>query len=69
MDELDYEAEASHLRTLGRNLPEFERIVVPAPIESYVSKRVLTMEYVRGTKVTALNPGRADRRRSGGAGG
>ena len=56
MEELDYEVEANHLRTLKRNLAEFERIVVPAPIDSYVSKRVLTMEYVRGTKVTALNP-------------
>ena len=56
MEELDYEIEANHLRTLKRNLAEFDRIVVPAPIDSYVSKRVLTMEYVRGTKVTALNP-------------
>ena len=29
---------------------------MPAPIEGYVSTRVLTMEYVHGTKVTALNP-------------
>ena len=56
MEELDYQVEASHLRTLKRNLAEFERLVVPAPIDSYVSKRVLTMEYVRGTKVTGLNP-------------
>ena len=56
MEELDYEVEANHLRTLKRNLEEFGRIVVPAPMDSYVSKRVLTMEYVRGTKVTALNP-------------
>ena len=56
MEELDYEVEANHLRTLKRNLAEFERIFVPAPIDSYVSKRVLTMEYVRGTKITALNP-------------
>jgi ubiquinone biosynthesis protein len=56
MDELDYEVEASHLSTLKRNLADFERIFVPAPVESYVSKRVLTMEYVQGTKVTALNP-------------
>ena len=56
MQELDYEVEANHLRTLKRNLGDFRRIVVPAPIDSYVSKRVLTMECVRGTKVTALNP-------------
>jgi predicted unusual protein kinase regulating ubiquinone biosynthesis (AarF/ABC1/UbiB family) len=56
MEELDYEVEANHLRTLERNLAEFRRIIVPAPIDSYVSRRVLTMDYVRGTKVTALNP-------------
>ena len=56
MEELDYTVEANHLSTLKGNLAEFPRIVVPAPIEGYVSKRVLTMEYVRGTKVTGLNP-------------
>ena len=56
MEELDYRIEANHLRTLRRNLAEFSRIFVPEPVESYVSTRVLTMEYVRGTKVTALNP-------------
>src|SRR5688572_13336307 len=56
MEELDYTTEANHLRTLKRNLVEFPRILVPAPIDSYVSKRVLTMEYVTGTKVTGLNP-------------
>ena len=29
---------------------------MPAPVEGYVSTRVLAMEYVRGTKVTVLNP-------------
>jgi predicted unusual protein kinase regulating ubiquinone biosynthesis (AarF/ABC1/UbiB family) len=56
MDELDYKIEAGHLRRLGRNLAEFERIIIPAPVEGYVSTRVLTMDYVRGAKVTALNP-------------
>lgn len=56
MEELDYEVEANHLRTLKRNLAGFDRIIVPTPIDSFVSKRVLVMEYVRGTKVTALNP-------------
>ena len=56
MVELDYKQEASHLRTLGRNLAEFERIVVPAPIDGFISTRVLTMNYITGTKVTAMNP-------------
>ena len=55
-EELDYEIESSHLRTLKHNLAMFERILVPAPVEDYISKRVLTMDYVAGTKVTVLNP-------------
>lgn len=54
--ELDYVLEAEHLRLLGRNLAEFPAIVVPQPIEGYTSTRVLTMDYVRGTKVTAISP-------------
>ena len=54
--ELDYEQEARNLVTIGENLAEFERIVVPAPIEDYTTSRVLTMDYVRGSKVTALSP-------------
>ena len=56
MEELNYTVEAGHLRTLSRNLVEFDRIIVPSPVEGYVSTKVLTMDYVRGTKVTGLNP-------------
>lgn len=41
---------------IGRNLLEFDKIVVPAPIDGYTTARVLTMDYVRGTKVTRLSP-------------
>jgi ubiquinone biosynthesis protein len=54
--ELDYRAEAQNLRTLGANLAEFDRIVVPRPIEDYCTTRVLTMDYVSGYKLTALSP-------------
>jgi ubiquinone biosynthesis protein len=56
MVELDYKQEASHLKSLGHNLAEFQRVVVPAPVEGYVGTRVLTMDYVRGTKITSLSP-------------
>lgn len=52
MEELDYNIEASHLRTMNRNLADFDRIIVPCPVEGYVSTRVLTMEYVHGAKIT-----------------
>lgn len=54
--ELDYRQEALHLATLRENLREFERIVVPAPIDDYTTSRVLTMEYVAGRKITELSP-------------
>jgi predicted unusual protein kinase regulating ubiquinone biosynthesis (AarF/ABC1/UbiB family) len=54
--ELDYRAEARNLMTLGRNLADFPRIVVPQPVEDYTTSRVLTMDYIRGRKITALSP-------------
>jgi predicted unusual protein kinase regulating ubiquinone biosynthesis (AarF/ABC1/UbiB family) len=54
--ELDYTKEAENLRVIGANLAEFELIVVPQPIEGYTAKRVLTMDYVGGTKVTEVSP-------------
>jgi ubiquinone biosynthesis protein len=54
--ELDYRQEARNLRVLGENLRTFDRIVVPEPIDDYTSERVLTMDYVRGSKITALSP-------------
>ena len=54
--ELDYRLEARNLSTLGANLLEFPRIVVPAPIEDFTTSRVLTMEYIRGKKITELSP-------------
>ena len=54
--ELDYREEAQNLRRLRTALADFERIVVPAPVDDYTTSRVLTMEYVTGVKVTALSP-------------
>jgi ubiquinone biosynthesis protein len=54
--ELDYLQEAKNLRLIGENLAEFDTIVVPQPVEGYTSTRVLTMDYVSGTKVTKISP-------------
>ena len=56
LEELDYRREAQNLKTLKKNLARFRRLIVPAPIDDYSTGRVLTMEYVEGTKITALNP-------------
>ena len=54
--ELNYELEAQNLVTVGKNLEEFERIQIPQPVPDYCSRRVLTMDYVRGRKITGLGP-------------
>src|SRR5689334_122243 len=54
--ELDFTIEANNLHTMRHNLAEFENIVVPEPIDDFTTTRVLTMEYIAGKKITALNP-------------
>ncbi len=56
MRELDFRQEAIHLMTLGRNLSDVEEVVIPQPILAYSTARVLTMEFIEGTKVTSLTP-------------
>lgn len=54
--ELDYRLEAQNLIELGRVLEDFDRIVVPQPVLDFTSSKVLTMDYVRGRKVTRIGP-------------
>ena len=54
-EELDYEREAENLVAVGANLAEFPRIVVPRPIRDYSTHHVLTMERVRGMKITKVS--------------
>ena len=54
--ELDFTIEANNLRSIGRSLMEFEEIVIPEPVDDYTTTRVLTMDYITGKKITALNP-------------
>ena len=56
LQELDYQREASNLTTLAGNLKEFPHLLVPLPILDFSSRSVLTMDYVSGTKITALSP-------------
>ncbi|HUP96443.1 MAG TPA: AarF/UbiB family protein [Usitatibacter sp.] len=56
MHELNYEREAQNLVAVGKNLAEFELIRIPQPINDYSTKRVLTMEYVEGRKITKMSP-------------
>lgn len=56
LDELNYQREAANLAQIGRNLAQFDRIAIPSAIDDLTRPRVLTMEYVRGRKITELSP-------------
>jgi predicted unusual protein kinase regulating ubiquinone biosynthesis (AarF/ABC1/UbiB family) len=61
LQELDYRREAGHLVSLSESMRGFDRIHVPLPVPDLSSGRVLTMDFVRGTKITSLSPlGRID---------
>ncbi|RYD21504.1 MAG: AarF/ABC1/UbiB kinase family protein [Verrucomicrobiaceae bacterium] len=55
MRELDYQKESLHLGEIRKNLGEYKRLRIPAVIEDYSTSRVLTMEYLAGTKITSLS--------------
>lgn len=54
--ELDYRQEAQNMVVLGAALEDFDRIVVPQPVDDYTTTRVLTMDFISGAKVTSLSP-------------
>ena len=56
MQELDYRREAQNLVLLAKVLSEYPRLVIPQPIDDYTTERVLTMDLVRGQKISALSP-------------
>ncbi len=55
MSELDYREEARNLLALAHQLRDYERIVVPLPIDDFTTARVLTMDFIAGTKITAVS--------------
>lgn len=50
--ELDFTKEAENAKTAAKNFERRGDVYVPFVYEDYLSKRVLTMEYVHGVKVT-----------------
>jgi len=54
--ELDYRREAANLVALARILAPYDRLVIPEPIEDYTTGTVLTMDLIRGRKITDLGP-------------
>ncbi|HJQ36888.1 MAG TPA: AarF/UbiB family protein [Thermoanaerobaculia bacterium] len=54
--ELNYLQEARNAETLRRNLEQFPQLYIPEIIHDYTSTCVLTMELVKGRKVSKLTP-------------
>jgi len=52
--ELNYHIEANNLITLHQNLIHYENLMVPLPYVDFSSKRVLTMQFVNGKKITSV---------------
>ncbi|NBC11235.1 MAG: AarF/ABC1/UbiB kinase family protein [Planctomycetes bacterium] len=55
--ELDYQHEAENLRLIGANLEDFDKLVVPRPIEELCTPRVLTMTRLAGKPLTDRHAG------------
>ncbi|WP_135663574.1 ABC1 kinase family protein [Halorhabdus rudnickae] len=51
-EEMDYRREARMLTEIRSNFTDDDRIKIPPVVESHSTGRVLTMEYVEGTKIT-----------------
>ena len=47
-EELDYQREAAHMRLYGRMLADVPEVHVPAPVEAFSTKRLLTMTWLDG---------------------
>ena len=54
--ELDFRSEADNLHAFDAFSNDYEHISVPRPIDRLVTRRVLTMTWVDGRKVTDLGP-------------
>ena len=53
--ELDYREEARNLLALSHQLRDFSRLLIPLPIDDYTTSRVLTMDFIDGTKITLVS--------------
>jgi predicted unusual protein kinase regulating ubiquinone biosynthesis (AarF/ABC1/UbiB family) len=54
-EEMDYERERAMLEEIGENLADDPSVHVPSSVPELSTSRVLTMEYVEGTKISQLD--------------
>ncbi|WP_269543118.1 ABC1 kinase family protein [Cerasicoccus fimbriatus] len=53
--ELNYRKEVMNLQTLAKNIERFPRLMTPGVHLSLCSERVITMDYIHGSKVTEIS--------------
>ena len=51
-EEMDYRNESENLKTIKKDMVNYDKVIVPEVYDDYSSKNVLTMEYLPGIKVT-----------------
>ncbi len=56
IDELDYRTEARNAARFRRTLAQFPHILIPRVIDAYTTHKVLTMQRVRGVKISEIPP-------------
>jgi len=54
-EEMDYDRERRMLEEIRGNFAGTDDVAIPEPIDSHCSERVLTMEYLGGTKVDSID--------------
>jgi predicted unusual protein kinase regulating ubiquinone biosynthesis (AarF/ABC1/UbiB family) len=54
--ELDYRREAANMKILAKALEKFDHLKIAVPVDDYTTRKILTMGYIEGTKITALSP-------------
>ncbi|MFB6283258.1 MAG: ABC1 kinase family protein [Halobacteria archaeon] len=54
-EEMDYVHERRMMEEINRNLSDMDDVVIPEVVEDLSGERVITMEYVAGTKITDVD--------------
>ena len=60
LQELDFTIEARNARAFAAHFAANERLIVPAIVSELTTRTVLVMEFVKGTKITSIDPGTVD---------
>ncbi len=55
LSELDFMKEARNIREFGSNFAEVEAVSVPEVFDAYTTSEVLTMEFVKGKKLSSID--------------